>query len=311
MNHQCPNCGREYDAELNYCRKCGEPSKASPKNSANVPVDNHQATGGPSASNVTTHINEFFPSKACPVELSPDAEDGARKADAPPQQEAKASDPAPDEQSRTDAETQLPRAPEPMAAEAYYRSIRTLAITTVICNALATTAVVTLALIFSSSIESTSNKAQQSLIETSRENAKMQREAVETATTKTAESLIAELRRDREQQRRKFEADVIDEAKRAGREAARHEVAEARLDLLPKTLNADERKTIASAFAKARDNTKDKKMRSDLAAFNQKILNNKADRKAAYKEANRLLTNLDKSTRVLVEDDVVKTFLGD
>jgi hypothetical protein len=189
-------------------------------------------------------------------------------------------------------------------------SSRALGRAFVVGNVLMMFTVVAITVIYCSSLQRMMNTMLDNQLAVSKENAKAMRETTEAAVNRTIEPLLAELRQERVDGRRQFRAEVTNEARKAGREAARDEVAEARLKLLPDTLNPSERKTIASAVAKARTKTTDKKTQAALAAYEQK-LTNQPDRKSAYKGATQLLPNLDEPTRAFVEDKVMKTLLGD
>lgn len=145
MKHQCPNCQSEYNEEVNFCPKCGKSSQASPKNFAKDMADKHETIGGSSASNVTSHMDEFFPSNPRRVEPSPDAKGGARTVNAKQHQE-----------TVKDSEPSLsPSLDHLNVNPAYHSSVRKLSVAVIIGNGLTTLGIIGLALIFTLSQQRT------------------------------------------------------------------------------------------------------------------------------------------------------------
>lgn len=308
MKHQCPKCLREYDARLNFCPQCREPSKASPRDFAKEPVDKHEATSGPPASNVTSHMDEFFPSTPRQVQPSPDMESGAHKVELPHRQKtAKDPERAEDTPRRDDKKHRPLPAPDPRAGDtAYYRSVRTLSMAVVVGNGLMALSVIGLAFIFTFSQQRLWNTSQERLT------------AIIEKVMATNETLTAKL----EQANTKVEqANVGLEKSNAEiaelkqkytnlERTVKDQFAEQRVAAMPAQLTKRVTTTVAGNLTAISAKIKDRNAKRAADALKQSLLN-KEDRVAIYKDYRRLLPKLDERIRAEVEDKVGKPLIGD
>lgn len=315
MNHQCPNCGREYDAELNYCRKCGEPSKASPRSSATEPADKRNAADGSSSPNVTTHINEFFPKNPRQVEPRPEAEgDDARASEGSPCQEAKDPKSASAKQGRANAKTKPTRAPESLTAEAvHYRSVRMLSRAVIVGNVSTTIAVIGLALIFTLSNQRMLKGMQDTIVTSADKVSEIWKAQVDGANAR-AEKSDAENAQLKQANVKLEQANVTLQRAYAANEdslrRANDKMADVLLARMSPTLTRGEIKTGASALATISLKVKDRDAKRAIEKVRQKYLANEG-RREIYNEYAQLLPKLDEKTRAEVEDKVGKPLIGD
>ncbi len=320
MKHQCPQCRHEYNAELNFCPRCGEPSKASLKNFAKESADKHEATSESSASNVTSHMDEFFSSKPRQVKPLHATEGGARTVEASLSAEGvKDPVPAQDTTRRAKEDTGSPSSPSPLAGDAaYYRSFRTLSMAIIIGNVLTALSVIGLALIFTFSQQRQWNMSQERLT------------AVIDKVMATNETLMAKLeqanaRGEQSNARLEKSAAEIAELKQnvanlgqrnAATEDSLREVkdkfAEQRLAALPANLTKRESSTFARDLASISAKINNHSDKRAIETLRQRVINKEdRDRTAIYKEYARVLPKLDEKVRAEIENKVGKPLLGD
>jgi hypothetical protein len=306
MNHQCPKCRREYDAGLNFCPQCGEPSKAS-KNSAKESPNKNETASGSSVSKVTSHMSEFFPSNPRRVEPLADTEDDGRTAEFSHSQDSLEDSAAVQGATRrANEDTGLSRSPSPLASEAaYYRSFRTLSRTIIISNALMALSVIGFALIFTFSQQRMWNKSQEALIAVlekamaSNQNTLAAKLEQVNTSVEQSHAVILDLQQKIVNQEQKIAATA---------EIVRQvnvKWAEQQLAVLSPKLTKKERGTFLGSLASAKiENKSDKR---SVEALKQQVLRN-GDRTQIYKNYVRLLP---KAVRAQMEERDGRPLLGD
>jgi hypothetical protein len=323
VERECPSCRREYDAELNFCPKCGEPSKVSQKNFAKEPADQHEATGGSFASNVTSHMDGFFPSNPHRVEPLPDAEGGARTVESSHHQETVKA-PAPATTLCADAKPGLPPSPKPLADNsAYYRSVRTLSIAIVVGHGLTTLGVISLALILTLSQQRLWNTTQERqvaltekvmttnetlLAKLEQANAEKERSNASLEKSDTEKGQLKQVNAKLEQANAKLE-----QANAANEDSLRRtkdQVTEQRIAAMPAKLTRKVTSTVASNLTSLSAKVKGRNAKRGIEALKQSVLD-KEDRVAIFKDYVQLLPKLDEQTRADIEDKVLKPLMGE
>lgn len=317
MKHQCPKCQREYDAELNFCPQCGEPSKASLKSFTKEPANKNEAASGSSVSNVTSHMNEFFPPNPSQVESLLNTEGGLRTVKASHNQKTvKDSEPVQDA-SRCSKEDAVSSSLSPLASDAaYHRSFRTLSRTIIIGNAFTALSVIGFALIFTFSQQRQWNMSQERLmvvIEKLMATNDNLTAKLEQANTKAEQSNARVEKSDAAISELQQKYSNLEQKNAATLDSLREvmdKVAEQRIAALPTRLtnreSSDGARNLSGISAKI-ENTRAKRT---VEALKQRFIN-KEDRASLYKDYLRVLPNLDAQVRADMEHKVGKLLLGD